>query len=101
MLVASVCAPAEATRWLKLALHGIRSLKVGQLYPNPWALRGVHKREAANYGDDLLKCKKKKKKKTVSEMSLVQRENVYDRATTDVVKVTETVCYSSAYRQFI
>ena len=75
MLVASVCAPAEATRWLKLALHGIRSLKVGQLYPNPWALRGVHKREAANYGDDLLKCKKKKKKKnSVGNVISAKRE---------------------------
>lgn len=34
-------------------------------------------------------------------MSLVPTQNVYECTTTDVVKVTETVCYSNAYRQFI
>lgn len=37
----------------------------------------------------------------VSEMSLAQTRNVYECATADVAKVTETVCYSSAHRQFI
>lgn len=34
-------------------------------------------------------------------MSLTQTQNVYGCASTDVVKVTETVCSCSAYRQFI
>lgn len=34
-------------------------------------------------------------------MSLVQTQNVYECASADVVKVTETVCYSNADAQFI
>lgn len=48
---------ARLQRRYKLALGEICFLKVGQLCRSPRAFRGVHKREAANYGGELLKCK--------------------------------------------
>lgn len=78
---------------LKFVLRGTHSLKVGQLWRNPGALRGVHKREAANYGGNLLK--------TAWEMSLVRTETVSQCRATDGVKVTATVCHRNTSRQFI